>query len=107
MNDSTHILELEAEIRAYLRTIAASVDTIQRLRRERDDAVVRYEECAEQVTWTTGRCNEAMGEGFQGTPASSVAAVCDTLKLYREVLLSIAGSPEDLAALITKHRRTP
>ncbi len=33
----------------------------------------------EQIDWTVARCNEAMGDGFSGTPNSSVAAVCDAL----------------------------
>lgn len=35
------------------------------------------ERLREQIAWTVKRCNEAMGDGFNGTPNSAVAAVCD------------------------------
>lgn len=44
----------------------------------------RVHELEEQVSWTTHRCNAAMGDGFNGTPNSSVAAVCDAVIAARE-----------------------
>ena len=43
-------------------------------------------ELSEHVRWATARCNAAMGEGFQGTCTSSVAAVCDTVVIQRDLI---------------------
>lgn len=40
----------------------------------------------EQIKWMVARCNEAMGDGFRGTPNSAVAAVCDELVQVRAEL---------------------
>lgn len=44
------------------------------------------ERLREQVGWTVSRCNSAMGDGFSGTPNSSVAAVCDEVKRLRRAI---------------------
>ena len=43
-----------------------------------------FERLREQIDWTVTRCNAAMGDDFQGTPNSSVAAVCDEVERLRE-----------------------
>ena len=108
MNDQTKVLELEAEIRAYLRVIGNATDTILRRSAERDEAYADREELREQISWATSRCNDAMGEGFSGTYDSAVAAVCDTLKIYREILERIAGgNGATFDELVEQYRSKP
>ena len=107
MNDQTKVLELEAEVRAYLRVIGNATDTILRRSAERDEAYAQREDLREQISWATSRCNDAMGEGFSGTHDSAVAAVCDTLKLYRDVLENIAGPEMEVDELVEKYRPKP
>jgi hypothetical protein len=48
----------------------------------------------EQAAWTVERCNAAMGDSFDGTPNSAVAAVCDEVALLREALREITNWAE-------------
>lgn len=44
------------------------------------------ERLREQIAWMVGRCNATLGDGFSGTPNSSVAAVCAEVERLRDVL---------------------